>query len=229
MKGLHKMNNLRPDPPESGDEDSVWLLSYSDLMTLLFTFFVMMYALNLQEDGAILRRSIANYLQGGTEVKNPNLSEIQDQLIEKLESEKLLKDTKVVMTQNNLDLTFSASLMFDSGSAELNPESLGTMKKIAKVLHEKGKDLKIQIEGHTDDTPISTSKYSSNWELSGARAAHIAELFAAAGVPEKNLMAIGYGASRPLSANRLPSGEKDAEGQKLNRRVVVSLFLPQKD
>lgn len=218
--------SFNPESFDQSDEDSVWLLSYADLMTLLFTFFVMMYALAIQDDGAHIRKSISNYLQGGSETKVAALTEVQDNIIERLDTEKILHKSNILMTNGGLDLTFSASLLFDSGSAELRPEALKTIRKVAEIIKEKGSHLKIQVEGHTDDNPISNSKYKSNWELSGARAAHIVSLFESAGLPEKNLMAIGYGSSRPIAANRSPSGEKDSQAQQQNRRVVLSLFTP---
>lgn len=94
-----------------------------------------------------------------------------------------------------------------------------------RVIVERGAKFKVRIEGHTDDVPISKkSKFKSNWELSGARAAHIAALFDQMGFSKSNLIAVGFGDSRPLNLYRSPSGEIDFEAQRKNRRVVLTVY-----
>ena len=232
-KALHT-----PEEASVGEDDeSIWLMSYADLMTLLFTLFVMLYASLLNDDSETLRRTLSNFVQGSGDGANAGGSKIEGvgqgsgigsditrQLSERIEQEAWLKDVQVSLSKNGLKLTFSSNLLFDLGVAELRSESQTTLEKMISIIQEKSPNIKVRIEGHTDDNPIRSGRFKSNWELSGARAAHIAALFEKYGMDPKNLIAIGYGESRPLKPNREPSGIADREAQKINRRVVITLY-----
>jgi len=214
------------------DEDTVWLLSYSDLMTLLFTFFVMLYSSNKMDDGENLRKALASYVQGSGDANKAgvNIEQIKSTLKERIEQEKLLKEIDVSVKNNGLNITFSSNLLFELGASELRPDSLKTVEQIIKIVQEKGgPQFRVRVEGHTDDNPIISGNYKSNWELSGARAANIVALFEKNGFPAKSLLAVGYGSSRPLVPNRTPAGEKDVDGQRKNRRVVLTVYKPTSD
>jgi chemotaxis protein MotB len=81
----------------------------------------------------------------------------------------------------------------------------------------------IRVEGHTDDVPIATAQFPSNWELSAARAIQVVKLFREIGISEKRLEAIGYADTRPIAPNRGPAGEALPENMSLNRRVMVRI------
>jgi chemotaxis protein MotB len=230
------------DTPHGDEDETVWLLSYADLMTLLFTFFVMLYSSVMIDDSKTLRQSLAAYLQGDGDSNsvstgessgsgNTNLNDISNALSARIEEEQLLKDVNISIQKNGLNIAFSSSLLFDTASAELKADSRKTMKEMIAIIKEKGPKLKIRVEGHTDDTPVTQkSRFRSNWELSGARASHIITMFESMGFPTENLLAIGYGSSRPLLPNRNPAGERDIEAQRRNRRVVLTVYdLPKEN
>ncbi|MEK6554944.1 MAG: OmpA family protein [Bdellovibrionota bacterium] len=209
------------------DDETIWLLSYADLMTLLFTLFVMLYSSLIMDEGDALRKTLSTYMQGNgvNNASSPEFSDLQNSIKQRISDEQILNNLQFVANQNGLTITFSSNLFFDSGSATLSPSAEKTMIEMAKVVKEKGTGFKIRVEGHTDDTPIGEkSRFVSNWELSGARAGYIISIFEKNGFSEKDLVAVGYGASRPLQSNRMPSGEKNPEGQRQNRRVVLSIF-----
>jgi chemotaxis protein MotB len=107
-------------------------------------------------------------------------------------------------------------LFFDSGSATINAAALPTLEEIGGILAEERKH-PVNVEGHTDDRPIATSQYPSNWQLSGARAAAVVQRLGAAGVSAKRLSLGGYAAEHPVAANDTPAGR----GR--NRRVEIVL------
>jgi chemotaxis protein MotB len=204
---------------------------------LLFTFFVMLYSSAQMDEGKTLRKTLASYLQGtgnsneaaegnaGPGPGGADIEKIRSSLAERVETEQLLKDVRMEIKNQGLDITFSSNILFDPGSADLRPDSERPLAKVIQTLKEKAPQMKVRVEGHTDDIPIRAGRrFRTNWELSGARAAHIVTLFEKAGYPVENLIAVGYGSSRPIAANRTPAGEADREGQRRNRRVVLTVY-----
>ena len=116
---------------------------------------------------------------------------------------------------------------FRRGSACVEPEARAAFAQVEQRIADYLKQNpagRIYVEGHTDDNPLKFSHFKSNWELSGARAANVISIFENAGFPPENLVAIGYGASRPIAPNRMSDGERNLEGQRRNRRVVVTIY-----
>ena len=107
-------------------------------------------------------------------------------------------------------------LLFDSGSAVINPAAFGTLDRIGAIVAEEGKH-PVAVEGHTDDRPIRTSQYPSNWQLSGGRAAAVVQRLIGAGVEPRRTSLSGYAAVRPVSSN------ETSAGRARNRRVEIIL------
>jgi len=120
---------------------------------------------------------------------------------------------KVRKGQHWLEVEFNTSLLFASGAARLAPQAIQVLTSITNILKEFPNP--IQVEGHTDDVPIRTKAFPSNWELSAARAASVVHLFTKAGIRPRRLVAIGYGQYRSIADNRT------AAGRRKNRRVVL--------
>src|SRR3954470_21699802 len=107
-------------------------------------------------------------------------------------------------------------LFFDSGSAAINDAALPTLDKIGGIIADEAKH-PVEVEGHTDDRPIATSQYPSNWQLSGARAGAVVQRLTGAGVPGKRASLAGYAAQAPVADNATPAGRAR------NRRVEIIL------
>jgi chemotaxis protein MotB len=107
-------------------------------------------------------------------------------------------------------------LFFDSGSAVINPGAFGTLDQIGDILSTEGRH-PIEVEGHTDNRPIATSQYPSNWQLSGARAGAVVQRLNADGVSPKRMTLTGYSAEHAVESNRT------AAGRAKNRRVEIIL------
>ncbi|MBI4971181.1 MAG: OmpA family protein [Candidatus Omnitrophica bacterium] len=116
-------------------------------------------------------------------------------------------------------ITFLQEIIFDSGKAEVKPEGLSVLSKVAKVVQEQAKDYPVVVEGHTDNVPIRVSGWKSNWELSAARALSVLHHFVDnEGIDPTRLAVMGYGEFKPVSDN------SSAEGRRQNRRVEIVIF-----
>ena len=124
-------------------------------------------------------------------------------------------DVRIRDSRDWLEVELASELVFGSGSAELKPQALPAIRQIAAVIADMHKPAR--VEGHTDNQAISGGRFSSNWHLSAARAATIAEQLTQAKVAPEQLSAVGYGEFRPLGDNAT------AAGRKQNRRVVVAI------
>lgn len=123
------------------------------------------------------------------------------------------KQVSVQREQRQLEIEINESVLFGSGRARLEPQALPVIGKIADIL--KSFANRVHVEGFTDNVPIKTPAFPSNWELSAARAASVAHLLAEDGLEEARLAAIGYGEQRPVADNTT------AEGRRKNRRIVL--------
>jgi len=130
----------------------------------------------------------------------------------------LISEGKVRVVQNNrgIRIDIHDSLLFGPGSAELASAAFGILNEIAGVL--KTNERMIQVEGHTDNTPIHNSTFFSNWELSAVRASSVVRLLSSAGISDGRLSALGFGSAQPLSDNETTFGRAK------NRRVSIMIL-----
>ncbi|MBA5605512.1 flagellar motor protein MotD [Duganella sp. FT3S] len=221
-----------------------WLISYSDFITLLFAFFVVMYAASSVNIGKykVFSDALGDAF-GGAGAAKPITTQVQNLPIpnpglrrrtELLRKEKehmtklaqdllstlapLVKEGKVRVTQNSrgVSVEINASVLFDPGDARLTAESTEALRAVAVLLKDDGHD--VQVEGHTDNQPIRNTLYPSNWELSSVRAASVVRLFIDAGVAPTRLTAVGHAANHPVASNA------SSEGRARNRRVAVTIL-----
>ncbi|MBN1870341.1 MAG: OmpA family protein [Candidatus Omnitrophica bacterium] len=149
-----------------------------------------------------------------------DLERAKAELETRLKSEIDDKEVKVDMLDRGLVITFVSEVLFSSGKADLRPESLSKLQKVASVLKTTVSDLNVGIEGHTDNVPIKVSGWKSNWELSTARALSVLHhLEDKEGIDPTRLSATGYGEFRPVASNATN------EGKQKNRRVEI-VILP---
>lgn len=142
-------------------------------------------------------------------------------LEERLSQEIQDKQLSLKMSEKGLVITFVADVLFDSGKAKIRTEAYQSLDKVARVLQENVPQLNIGIEGHTDNVPIKTSGWKSNWELSAARSLSVLHyLVDEKGISPERISAIGYGEFRPVASN------DTKDGRQLNRRVEI-VILPQ--
>ncbi len=151
------------------------------------------------------------------------LLQADTKLEESLKKELADKDVQISRLQDQLKVTVASEILFPSGSAELSPEGVDVLRKVANAANRVQDE--VRVDGHTDSDPIApvlAQYYPTNWELSTARAAVAVRTLEATGmVPASRLSAVGYGDSRPVAPN------DSAEGKAKNRRVEI-VFTPAK-
>jgi len=227
------------------DNHERWLVSYADFITLLFAFFVVMYALSSVSEGKYRVLSDSLGAAFGSRViehlpptaqplprelplrriikpadpqarQREQMRGMAQDILKVLDA--LVRDGQVKVTQSNrgIAVEINASVLFASGQAQLRAESGRALQQVARVLATS--EQAIQVEGYSDDTPISTPQFPSNWELSAARASSVVRLFIDHGVAEVRLSAVGYGPNHPMTSN------DTAEGRARNRRVTVMIL-----
>jgi chemotaxis protein MotB len=133
---------------------------------------------------------------------------------------KFVKNGQMTVSQTNrgVMLDINASALFALGEAALSDVAQKTLADVAAVLVEG--DQPIEVEGHTDNLPISTTTYPSNWELSSARASSVVRLFIQQGVAAKRLTVVGSADNHPVLSNDTP------DGRARNRRITVTVLTP---
>lgn len=137
--------------------------------------------------------------------------------IKDLGLENLGKDVQVLINSQSISFRISNELLFPSGQDTLNPEGLSVLKKLATVINRT--KYPVSVEGHSDNQPINTRQFPSNWELSTRRATSVLRALVRDGVDQERLRAVGYADTRPLKPNSTP------QGRAANRRVELILQI----
>jgi chemotaxis protein MotB len=206
-----------------------WLVSYSDFITLLFAFFVVMYSISqVNEDkyrtltetlnDTFVQRSV-NQEQGEQDTESAaeqtELIQLDDLQLEFEQSFASLAKGSLTLSANEnwVELTLPSELLFASGSAEPKKQASKIFAQISDIVA--NYENEIQVIGHTDNIPINNREYRNNWYLSSARAVAIVNYLSFQGVNPERLSAIGFGEYRPVASN-----DTD-EGRAANRRVVL--------
>ena len=127
----------------------------------------------------------------------------------------------VSQNARGVTLDINASMLFLPGEASLQAEAVTTLKDVAQILATE--EMPVEVEGYTDNLPISTLQFPSNWELSSARASSVVRLFITQGIEAERLKAIGHADNAPLAGN------DSAEGRARNRRVTVTALVWEPD
>ncbi len=205
-------------------DESNWLVSYADMMTLLFGFFVLLYSFSRVDEKKfeIIRKDVARYFGGQIRI-NPTVKKLEEDLQDVISASGIDKKTQVVARDSELELRFNGSLHFIPGTAKLDENSNFLLSKLIDTVKRGVNADSISVEGHTDDSPISSEVFPSNWELSSARASTVVREFEKFGFDSAKLTAKGFGSTRPLAPNRDSKGEAIPENQESNRRVIITV------
>jgi chemotaxis protein MotB len=206
-----------------------WMVTYSDMVTLLLTFFVLL--LSMARMDSVKFNDAAGSLKGAfgvmassnkTEITRPKVVEfapIEDDYVTRLYQRiqttinrlKLDQDIELVKDRGAVVLRVRDSILFDSGQSQLREEALPMLQNVAELV--KPLRLNLRIEGHTDSIQVPGSEFG-NWDLSVQRATAVLKALAMGKLlPLERLSAVGYGAEHPIASN------ETSEGQALNRRV----------
>ena len=211
---------------EAEESDEIWLISYADLMTLLFGLFVLMYSFAMArspEDVEKVKEGVARSF-GGSYV--PPYQDLLAALAAEKAKNTVLQDIAIEPLRDGLEVTFQSGLLFKSGEASLDLESKKNLSSVIQIISENIEKDQIMVQGHTDDVPINTTRFPSNWELSSSRASSVVREFIRHGFNPARIHAVGFGESRPLVPNKNQEGFPSPENRARNRRVVVKIVAP---
>jgi len=181
-----------------------------------------MSELKQKYDGLLIEKQQQDAFMRRREIEKEKIRNQLEDLRQKISfyEGKKIEGMDVFLRNNQVIIYLQEMLLFDPGEAKIKEESFGTLSKIARVLNEDFPEADIVIAGHTDDQPINVSGWSSNWELSSARALSVLHyLVENFGVEEGRLSMAGFGEFLPLASNDTP------EGRKKNRRVEIAVIL----
>jgi len=155
--------------------------------------------------------------QDGKEKKDESTQQLYTNVEQFLVDENLFEVVELSRTEEGVVLVFQDSILFDSGRADILDSGKPFLNKISKLI--KSLPNTVRIEGHTDTKPMSSYRYPSNWELSGARSGSVVRFFISEhGIPEEQFLIAGYGETRPVASN------DTAENRSKNRRVEVVIL-----
>jgi chemotaxis protein MotB len=202
----------------------IWLTIFSDMVTNLTLFFMMMYAFTRVSEtermqfidglqSAISQDKKAE-MRAESVLRKLRTQETASAIEEISKHEEFAKYAKLDISEQFVKITLETPVLFNIGSAELNPKMLKILDDIARII--KLLPNRIIIEGHTDNLPVTGGKYSSNWELSIARALSVLEYFTVVkGLPAEKFTIAGYGEYKPIAPN------DTEENRSLNRRIEI--------
>lgn len=205
-----------------------WLLTYADMITLLLAFFVILYAISATSTHRF--KEFASAVKQGFSIfpadyyktehskapvlrnKNP-METLDNDLAAALSQEVTTGNVKVAQGPEGTTISIADSALFQSGQADIMPAAREMLDRLAAHLASLSND--IVVEGHTDNVPVNSARFPSNWELSSGRAVNVVKYLAQSGVSPGHLSAAGYGEFRP----RVPS--RPAGGTPENRRIDI--------
>tara|TARA_Y100001933_G_scaffold262578_1_gene320556 strand:+ start:2952 stop:3845 length:894 start_codon:yes stop_codon:yes gene_type:complete len=238
------MTMRRGSLPDASDDR--WLVSYADFITLLFAFFVVMYAVTRANDVELA--ALSETLTAAFEQRPRSMEPIQvgdpllassphvvdasvdpgyadqaegdsriepsvDRLLERFAGLDGIEAPRVASDTDWLEISLSSEVLFEAGATSLNPGALPILEEVAAFLAEF--DNPVTVEGYTDNVPVSSSRFPSNWELSAFRASVVARFLEQRDVDRDRIAAVGYGENHPVATNATP------EGRARNRRVDI--------
>ena len=246
------MRRLRRNPDNAGERSSGWLTTFNDLVTLLMVFFVLLFTMSTidtrkMQDFQYALQSGLGILETGSKVaisvkrtqpvddmshimtqaegeqykpgSNQPGGKLADQVRQLAEAD---LNIQVTHTHQGTRLSFEDQVLFDFGRATINRTGFAFLNKIADVLDKL--PYAVRVEGHTDNVPIRTRRFPSNWELSVARAVSVVKYFAeVSNIDPRRLSAVGYGESRPVAENDTLANRAK------NRRVEILLLTEGKE
>ena len=233
-----------PEDRRDGGIDD-WLMSYADMITLILCFFALLLAISIPKQQKIeqAQEEVAEAFANATKHKKTDSAKgipVDVQASPQMTGTDLLENLPSILDryhdstarrilveqegQRIQTIEMDSSLFFAAGAADLSDSGKTALSELAGILQKHiYEGYYITIEGHTDDSPISTSQFPSNWELSAARASAVVRHFIDIGIDAKRLRAAGYADTKPKLPHRDQYNNPLKDNQRQNRRVVITL------
>ena len=209
---------------DSDIDTNAWLATYGDMITLLMCFFVIFFSIS--EVNIALFEDLKNGFESditNKETKSPIslLAKQLDSIYDNPADDNL--DVEVDLLKRGINIRLASKDLFRSGDAQLSRSGRKTVDEISNSLLSivERYNLTCDIEGHTDDIPIRSYKFPSNWELSASRAANVLRQMIDSGIPKEQSRAIGFSDIRPIIEPRDSTGSLVKGARAANRRVEI--------
>ena len=217
-----------PITKKPADESEDWQLTLADMFTLLLCFFVLIAAISTVDKNRYAEVADSMEAAMGTgrtraqqhrrpKIKQADLQEIKRQLELIIGHE--TKSVQLELRPDGVAVNLTGGLFFQLGRAELTPLAHELLGRIADTLL--NIPYRVTVEGHTDNIPIKSSRFPSNWELSSSRASAVARLIIDHGFPKTSIKVMGLADTTPIYPNEDENGQPIPDNQALNRRVVI--------
>jgi len=211
---------------EPAEEKEDWLVTYADAITLLMAFFVML--LNFSKINIPMFEEVAAGIKDEIGSGKPQVTPTQMMKIDIQDVVYSMQADEAVNVETDdqgVVIELASSAFYKPGSADILKEAFPILIKMAQTLESpRYQNYVVEIEGHTDDDPIHSVRYPSNWELSAGRATGVVRLFIDQGMTSSKLKATGFAETRPKVPNRDASGAPIRENQATNRRVLIRVY-----
>ncbi|MBK5205586.1 MAG: OmpA family protein [Polaromonas sp.] len=192
-------------------EEEGWLLTYQDVITLLLVMMVVMLSFAGPGKHGAPVSATTEAAPSAVAKPEPDPDPLAGLLLDNLG-----KNIEVVVNKGTVSFRISSEVLFNSGEANLSAPGLAVMGRLVPVLG-RGAGYRVVVEGHTDNVPIQTERFPSNWELSTGRAASVVRYLQSQGIEPARMRATGYADTRPIASNGTP------QGRAANRHVEVTL------
>jgi chemotaxis protein MotB len=208
------------------NKGALWAVTYGDLMSYLMIFFLVLFSFSITRNDKTKSRkyeeSLANIQRAfGGEQSTRQLERAKAQENEEAAAERFKLSAQsglmqVESSEKKIKLVLTEGVLFNSGKADLQERAKEVLRPIVDELKKLPNE--VVVEGHTDDVPIKSGRYATNWELSMARAYSVISYMESLGLDKKRLAGIGYGENRPVAVN------VNHVGRAKNRRIEISLM-----
>lgn len=220
MASRYEISN-EPEERAGDEHSSLWLIIYTDMISNLMIFFLMLYCLTWlsSADQQIAAASFQETFGGEKGAVLKTLADIEKGIDKTKDMENKLKSEfqNVQITEKKITIVLPSPVLFDSGSSDLKATTKKTLHEISEII--RALPNRIVVEGYTDDKPINTDQFKSNWELSSARAFNVVKFFVEhEKVAPYRLSALGYAEFRPVAANTTE------ENRAKNRRIEINIM-----
>ena len=204
-------------------EDEGWLMTYADTITTLLGFFIMLVSLSSINMGKFQQATSSVRAKFHSD-KSSELETLKNNLDSLMIVSQASTEVDVKIDNLGLRMIASNASFFPSGSDSLLPKGIVIINQIIGQIKSMKAQMNIEVEGHTDDRPISNSQFESNWELSSNRASTVIRYMIARGIAPKRLKATAYAEIMPEVPNRDKLGNPIEANMAKNRRVVIRIF-----
>lgn len=201
----------------------LWLTSLSDLMILLFVFFVLLFSFTYKKVKQSDFKEIVATIQNKPKPPDP-VKMMEQDFKNWVDTQNLSNQISVTREEDAIVIEVKDNVFFSSGEYRLHEVGLQKLDSLAKALAQVPEKFHIGIEGHTDDVPIHTNEIEDNWELSSKRALAVLRALRLPSSLQQRTSAIAWGDVKPIAPNRDTQGVPIPENQNKNRRVTFRIF-----